>query len=67
MYPQIWVPLYAMVTFSPHITYSQALATGEIQKNIMDEIMKLPNIHQDWQQDHVYQLLHKLAVEKLEK
>ncbi|NQY63143.1 MAG: FAD-dependent monooxygenase [Alteromonadaceae bacterium] len=67
LYPQLWVPLYAMVTFSPQITYSQALATGETQKTIMDEIMKLPNIHQDWQEDHVYQLLHKLAVEKLEK
>ena len=67
MYPQLWVPLYSMVTFSPHLPYSSALAIGEIQKEIMDEIMQLDNIHQEWQAPHVYQLLHKLVLEKLEK
>lgn len=67
MYPQLWVPLYSMVTFSPHLAYSSALAIGEIQNEIMDEIMQLKNIHQEWQAPHVYQLLHKLVLEKLEK
>lgn len=67
MYPQLWVPLYSMVTFSPHQSYSSALAIGDIQNEIMDEIMQLKNIHQEWQAPHVYQLLHKLVLEKLER
>lgn len=67
MYPQLWVPLYSMVTFSPHQSYSSALTTGDIQNEIMDEIMQLDNIHQEWQSPHVYQLLHKLVLEKLER
>lgn len=67
LYPELWVPLYSMVTFSPHISYSQALSVGDIQKTIMDEIMLLPNIHQEWQQEYIYQKLHSLAIKKLEK
>ncbi|MCL2914540.1 FAD-dependent monooxygenase [Shewanella corallii] len=67
MYPELWVPLYSMVTFSPHLPYASALAIGDIQTEIMDEIMQLENIHQEWQSPHVYQLMHKLALAKLEK
>lgn len=64
-YPELWVPLYSMVTFSPHISYAQALQTGDVQKQIMDEIMAMPNIETCWQEKHVYELLHKLAIKKL--
>ncbi|KGJ99344.1 FAD-dependent oxidoreductase [Thalassotalea sp. ND16A] len=67
MHPQLWVPLYSMVTFSPNISYHQALKTGDIQQQIMDQVMQLPDIHHTWQDSHVYQLLHRLALEKLEK
>jgi len=66
LYPALWVPLYSMVTFSPHIPYSTALKTGDIQKNIMDEIMALPEIESRWQDDDIYQRLHSLAVEKFQ-
>ena len=65
MYPELWVPLYSMVTFSPDLPYSQALAIGDIQKNIMDEIMALPNIEADWKKTYVYEKIHQLAVERL--
>jgi len=65
MHPQLWVPLYSMVTFSPDIPYKTALAVGDIQREIMDEIMQLPNIENEWQQAHVYQTLLQLAEEKL--
>jgi len=65
MHPKLWVPLYSMVTFSPDIPYKTALAVGDIQKEIMDEIMQLPNIENEWQQAHVYQTLLQLAQEKL--
>lgn len=66
LHPKLWVPLYSMVTFSPDIAYSQALKTGDVQREIMDEIMQLPNIDQDWQQQYVYQRLHELALAKLD-
>lgn len=65
MHPNLWVPLYSMVTFSPDIPYKTALETGYIQQQIMDEIMQLPNIEQEWQQGHVYQKLYVLAQQKL--
>jgi kynurenine 3-monooxygenase len=46
-YPQKWLPLYSRVTFS-HRPYTEALAIGEMQKSIMDEIMKMPDIDAQW-------------------
>ena len=66
LYPQLWTPLYSMVTFSPEIPYATALQTGDRQKNIMDRIMELPNIENEWEQPHVYELLHRLACDELE-
>ena len=64
-YPELWVPLYSMVTFSPDIPYAQALAIGDIQKAIMDEIMAEPNIDNEWQEEYIYQKIYQLAVDKL--
>ncbi len=66
LHPQLWVPLYSMVTFSPDIPYKKALAVGDVQKEIMDEIMQIPNIEQEWQEEHVYQRVLELAEQKLE-
>ncbi len=65
MYPQLWVPLYSMVTFSPDLPYKKALAFGDVQKAIMDEIMQLPDIESQWQDDSIYQRIYQLAQEKL--
>lgn len=48
-YPNLWIPLYTMVTFSPDIRYSEALSRGRLQDRIMDQVMALPNIHQTWE------------------
>ena len=61
MNPELWTPLYSMVTFSPEIPYSVALEIGDKQKVIMDKIMELPNIENEWEQAHVYQRLRQLA------
>ena len=63
-YPKLWVPLYSMVTFSPHIAYSEALRVGDIQKEIMAQIMALPNIENRWQDEDIYQILHELTVNR---
>lgn len=47
-HPEKWIPLYSMVTYSPHIRYSEALANGNKQQAIMDKIMAIPNIEAKW-------------------
>jgi len=60
-HPELWTPLYSMVTFSPHLPYSQALAIGDIQQEIIQKIMQIPNIEGCWQDDFVYQKLLQLV------
>lgn len=48
-HPDKWIPLYTMVTYSPHIRYSKALKEGEKQQAIMDKIMAQPNIESNWE------------------
>jgi len=52
LYPNDWMPLYEQVTFS-HIRYSEALQRGNYQRGIMDEIMKTPGIHENWDSEEV--------------
>ena len=47
-YPHKWIPLYSMVTFKEKVRYSEALQKGKVQKNIMDEVMRKPNIENAW-------------------
>lgn len=46
-YPDKWLPLYSRVTFS-YRPYAEALAIGDKQKAIMDQIMLFDNIEQKW-------------------
>ncbi len=50
--PESWIPLYSQVTFS-HIRYSDALKEGMAQSDIMDEVMKMPDIENIWDSDTV--------------
>ena len=52
-YPNKWIPLYSMVTYSPHIRYSTALSEGKKQQAIMDIIMALPNIENSWESPEI--------------
>ena len=63
VYPDLWTPLYSMVTFSPDTPYSEALRIGDLQNNVMERIMQLPNIETDWDQPYVLEQLHALAAE----
>jgi kynurenine 3-monooxygenase len=49
LYPEKWIPLYSMVTFHDEVRYSEAYRVGELQKKIMDEVMKQPGIESNWQ------------------
>lgn len=48
LYPDQWVPLYSMVTFRDSMRYSEALQLGQRQREIMDEVMKMPMIESNW-------------------
>ena len=47
-YPDKWIPLYSMVTYSPHIRYSTAMQVGQKQEAIMQKIMTMPDIEAKW-------------------
>ena len=55
-YPEHWIPLYSRVTFSDK-PYAEALAIGDHQRAIMDEVMKLDNIEQRWDSEEVENLI----------
>jgi kynurenine 3-monooxygenase len=46
-YPDKWIPLYSLVSFSNR-PYSEALAIGNRQNEIMEKIMMLPDIEKMW-------------------
>jgi kynurenine 3-monooxygenase len=52
-HPDKWIPLYSMVTYSPHIRYSKAQAEGERQQRIMDRIMEMKDIERKWDSPEV--------------
>ena len=52
-HPDKWIPLYSMVTYSPHIRYSTALREGRRQEGIMQQVMAIPNIDQVWDSEEV--------------
>ncbi|MFK7115044.1 NAD(P)/FAD-dependent oxidoreductase [Flavobacterium oreochromis] len=46
-HPEKWMPLYSRVTFSTQ-PYSEALAIGDFQNAIMEEIMEMTDIDSRW-------------------
>lgn len=49
LYPEKWIPLYAMVTFHDHIRYSEAYTISRLQAKIMNEVMSRPGIQDQWE------------------
>lgn len=60
LHPDKWTPLYSQVTFS-NIRYSTALKQGQVQNEIMDQIMALDNIEEIWSSDAVMQKMLDLC------
>ena len=58
-YPDKWLPLYSMVSFST-IRYSEAWKIGQQQEQLMKEVMKVPNIEDKWESEEVEQLMLSL-------
>src|SRR5690606_13157134 len=62
-YPDKWIPLYSMVTFTD-LPYSYALETGRLQDAIMKKVMKHIKTVEDYDKPEVQKLLEKQLVEK---
>jgi len=62
-YPDKWIPAYSQVTFNPQIRYSEALERGQRQEAIMQQVMQMPDIAENWASDKI----EKLVLEKLER
>lgn len=60
-HPEKWIPLYSMVTYSPDIRYSEALAAGNKQQAIMDKIMAIKNIESKWDSEEVENAILQLV------
>jgi kynurenine 3-monooxygenase len=57
-YPDKWLPLYSLVSFSD-IPYAQALKIGKRQDELMSEVMQMNNIEDIWESDKVEEYLLK--------
>ena len=51
-HPDLWLPLYSRVTFS-HQPYAEALSEGDRQNAIMQEVLKMENIAENWNSEEV--------------
>ena len=51
-YPDKWIPAYSRVTFSDR-PYKEALALGDLQEKIMQQIMQFPQIEVRWESAEV--------------
>ncbi|CAM4341019.1 FAD-dependent oxidoreductase [Zobellia nedashkovskayae] len=54
LHPDKWIPAYSRVTFSNR-PYAEALAMGDAQEEIMQEVMQIPNIEEKWDSKEVEQ------------
>lgn len=58
-FPEKWIPLYSMVTFSD-LRYSEAFEIGKKQQAIMDEVMQRPDILENWESIDLEEIVQKL-------
>lgn len=58
-YPEKWIPLYSRVTFSDK-PYADALAIGDEQRAIMDEVMRVEGIEDKWETKEIDDLILRL-------
>lgn len=52
-FPDHFKTLYSMVTFSPEIRYSEALAKSRKQSELLDRLMQREDINENWKSEEV--------------
>jgi len=56
-HPELWTPQYTLVTFSPDVHYSEAQRWGQHHNSIMNQVMEIPDIEQNWNSQEVEQMI----------
>lgn len=62
-HPDLWIPAYSRVTFSDR-PYTEALALGDFQERIMQEVMQMPEIETRWDSPEVEKKILELLSQK---
>lgn len=60
-HPDLWLPQYEQVTFT-HIPYAEAQRVGNLQDEMMKDVLALENIEEKWNSDEVMELMKKKAI-----
>jgi kynurenine 3-monooxygenase len=47
-FPELYTPLYTLVTFTPEVSYDEAYRRGQANEHVISQIMALPDIDQRW-------------------
>lgn len=63
LFPNDWIPLYSMVTFSD-MSYSEAYAQGKLQEVIMDKVMSSPLITENWDKLDYEDIINQMEAAK---
>ncbi|MDF2156427.1 NAD(P)/FAD-dependent oxidoreductase [Algoriphagus sp. CAU 1675] len=63
LYPNDWIPLYSMVTFSD-MGYAEAYAQGKLQEAMMDKVMADPLITENWNKLDYEDIINKMETAK---
>jgi len=58
-YPELWIPTYSRVTFSDR-PYTEALAIGDEQEAIMQQVLAMPDIEEKWDSPEVEEKIKAL-------
>ncbi|UCS94769.1 FAD-dependent monooxygenase [Echinicola marina] len=64
LYPQDWVPLYTMVTFSD-MKYADAYAQGQLQNEIMDKVMSDPGITHNYKNINYEEIINLVETARM--
>jgi kynurenine 3-monooxygenase len=56
-YPEQWIPLYTMVTFTPDMPYAKALKNGRKQEKIMQKVMTYIETEADFDKPEVQAII----------
>jgi kynurenine 3-monooxygenase len=56
-HPELWTPQYTLVTFSPDVPYSEAQRLGQHHNKIMNHVMEVPGIEENWNSPEIEQMI----------
>ena len=63
LYPNDWIPLYTMVTFSD-MGYAEAYAQGKLQEAVMNKVMADPLITENWNKLDYEDIINQMETAK---